>query len=153
MSSVFARLEDHEIELLHKAPILVCILIAGADGTIDRKEIKEAIRFAEKKNRQASSSLAELFHEIFSDFEDKLKIVMQGYPYESTQRTPMLVEELAQLNAVWPKLAPEFAKEFYNTLKDIASKVAESSGGLLGYKSIGEEEARYVHLPMIQQPA
>ena len=39
----FQKLDDAEIELVLKAPILVCILIAGADGDIDRKEINKAI--------------------------------------------------------------------------------------------------------------
>ncbi len=43
------KLSGKEVELMLKAPILLCILIAGADGTIDRKEIKEAIHVTVKK--------------------------------------------------------------------------------------------------------
>ncbi|MBK8292958.1 MAG: hypothetical protein IPK96_20495 [Flammeovirgaceae bacterium] len=38
----FEELSQAEIELMHKAPILVCILIAGADDHIDNREIKKA---------------------------------------------------------------------------------------------------------------
>ena len=141
-----------EMELVYKSPILVCILIAGADGTIDRKEIKEAIKFAEKKKKKSSSSVSTLIHEIATDFEDKLKIVLQNYPYESAQRNPMIAEELMQLNSIWPKIDRTFAGEFYQTLLDIAAKIATSSGGVLGYNAVGAEEARYVNLGMINNP-
>lgn len=149
----FQRLEDSEIELVYKAPVLVSILIAGADGTIDKKEIKGAIQFAEKRHKRSLSSVATLFKEVAQDFEDKLKVLIQAYPYESTQRNPLLVEELSQLNNLWPKLDKSFSAEYYSTLKAIAEKIASSSGGLFGMKSVGEEEAKYMSLPMINDPS
>lgn len=147
------RLTGREAELLFKAPILVCILIGGADGHIDNKEIEGAIKFAESKRQSSLSSVSLIFKEISKDFEDKLKVVLQHYPYEATQRTPLIVEELSALNSLWPKLDVEFSKEFYSSLLSIAEKIASSSGGILGYKSIGSEEAKYMHLPMIKNPA
>ncbi|MBX2963200.1 MAG: hypothetical protein KF687_11860 [Cyclobacteriaceae bacterium] len=147
------QLSASEMELVYKAPILVCILIAGADGTIDRKEIKEAIRFAEKKKEKSTSSVSILIHEVATDFEDKLKILLQNYPYESTQRNALIAEELAHLNDLWSKIEPRFAKEFYQTLLSIAEKIATSSGGVLGYNAVGAEEARYIRLDMINNPA
>jgi hypothetical protein len=147
MISEFNNLNDREIELMLKAPILVCILIAGADGTIDQKEIKEAIAVA-RKNTGKKGSLSTYFKDLSEDFEDKLKITIQGYPYESTQRTPLIIEELTEL----PKFEKTFAQSFYDSLRDIAEKIASSSGGLLGIKSVGSEEARYISLPMLQKP-
>ena len=43
----FEELSQAEIELMHKAPILVCILIAGADDHIDNREIKKALLLTE----------------------------------------------------------------------------------------------------------
>lgn len=152
MIKEFDKLSDLEIELMLKAPFLVCILIAGADGTIDKKEIREAMTVTQK-NKKTIGILASYFKELSEDFEDKLKVTIQGYPYESTQRSPILIEELAELNKIFPKLDKTFAKSFYDTLIELAGKVASSSGGLLGIKSVGAEEARYVHLSMIQKPA
>jgi hypothetical protein len=149
----FEKLKDQEIELLLKAPLLVCILIAGADGTIDKKEIKEAISIAEKKNKK-KGVLGPYFAELAQDFEDKLKILIQSYPYESTQRNPLIISELAALNQLWAKVGPSFAAELYITLKDIAAGIASSSGGLLGLRSsIDAEEAKLIQLNMIQNPA
>ena len=152
MIKEFSKLNEHQIELMLKAPILVCILIAGADGTIDNKEIKEALAIAQK-NKKTRGVLAGYFKELSQDFEDKLKITIQAYPYESTQRAPLIVDELAGINMLWPKVDPTFAKCFYDTLKDIAEKIASSSGGLLGIKKVGSEEAKYIKLAMITDPA
>jgi hypothetical protein len=146
-------LSTEEQEFMYKAPILVCILIAGADGDIDRDEIKGALSQAKKKQRGAGDSLTKLYNEIGEDFEDKLKVLLQYYPVEVSQRNPMLVEELSQLNQILPKIDQEFSKQFYQSICDLAMKVAQSSGGWFGLKSIGEAEAKYVKLPMIKDPA
>jgi hypothetical protein len=152
MIDIFRELSEKEAESLVRAPFLVCILIAGADGTIDRKEIKEAIRVVDKKYSK-NKLLKSYFQELSQDFEDKLKILIQAYPYESTQRSPLIVAELAELNAVLPRLSQEVAIELYQALRDIAVSVASSSGGMLGIQSIASEEAKYMQLGMIQNPA
>jgi hypothetical protein len=38
-------------------------------------------------------------------------------------------------------------------LKSISERIASSSGGLWGIKTVGSEEAQYLHLPMITDPA
>jgi hypothetical protein len=152
MISQFQNLNDHEIELMLKAPILVCILIAGADGDIDRKEIKQAIAVAQKK-KKGKDSLSAYFNDLSQDFEDKIKVLIQSFPYESTQRTPLVVDELAKVNTLWGKIDPEFANDFYEMLLSLAEKIATSSGGLWGMKTVGEEEAKFMKLPMLKNPS
>src|SRR5690349_12602540 len=125
-------LSTEEQEFMLKAPILVCILIAGADGDIDRDEIKGAISQAKKKQRNASDKMMELYREIGEDFEDKLKILLQAYPVDVTQRNPIIVDELSELNKILPKIEKQFAIQFYQSICDLAMKVAESSGGWFG---------------------
>lgn len=144
------RLTDSEAELMLKAPVLLCILIAGADGTIDRKEIKEAINVTvRKKNKTVLDSY---FKEVSQDFEDKLKVLLQSYPYESSRRNPVLYDELGQLNPILQKMDKSFAKPFYDMMKELAEKIAGSSGGLWGLMSVDSEEAKYIALPMLQDP-
>ena len=148
----FKNLNEQEAELMQKAPILVSILIAGADGKIDNKEVRQAITIAEKESN-SKSILKNYFKELAEDFEDKLRIYIQAYPYESTQRTPLLVEELSQINSLWSKIDSEFATEFYGMLLKIAAKIAKSSGGFFGLtNSIGAEEAKWMNLPMLSNP-
>ena len=153
MLAEFAHLSNPEIELVLKAPILTIILVAGADGNIDRKEIQESIKVAQKNAKKSKSRLMEFYQFVGEDFEDKLKILLQSYPSTAQQRSSMIVQELAQLNHLLPKIDRTFAIELYGSIKEIAQKIAESSGGLMGIKSIGEEEAQYVNLPMIKDPS
>ena len=151
MIKELARLKESEVELMLKAPVLLCILIAGADGTIDRKEIKEAINVTVKKKDK--TILDSYFKEVSQDFEDKLKVLLQSYPYESTQRSPILIQELSQLNPILRKLDNLFSKAFYDMLKELAEKIAGSSGGFWGMMSVDSEEAKYIRLPMIEDPS
>lgn len=149
----FNKLSQSEIELMHKAPILVCILIAGADDHIDNKEIKGAIALTEKKQKRSKSKVLSFYRELGEDFEDKLKIVIQGFPISVEERSPLLVGELTKLNSVFKKLEHDFAIEFYESLREIASEIAKSSGGLLGLNKVGDEEAKLVQLTMVKDPA
>lgn len=151
MIAELSKLSSGEQELVYRAPLLVCILIAGADGDIDRKEIKKAINVVQKKQK-GTDPVSLLFQEVAQDFEDKLKVLEQGYPYEATQRTPLIAEELTDLNVLFPKLPEPFAKGYYEILLLLAREVATSSGGLLGMNSIGSEEAKLVKLSMIKNP-
>jgi len=149
----FKGLPASELELMLKAPLLVCILIAGADDDIDRKEIEKAIEWSQKNRSQDKSGLTEFYREMAKDFEDKFKIIVQTYPQKAIERGLIISTELEGLNDVFPKLNKQFAVAFYQSLLEIAQKTAESSGGLLGMRSIGEQEAKLITLPMILNPA
>lgn len=138
---------------MHKAPMLVCILIAGADDHIDNKEIRKAITLTEKKQKRAKSHLLEFYKEVGEDFEDKLKIVIQGFPFNVEERTPLVIESLEHIDGVLKKVDRNFAIEFYRSLREIAKEIANSSGGVLGLKSVGDEEAKLMELPMVKDPA
>jgi len=147
----FERLNDSEMELVLKAPVLVCILIAGADGEIDQKEINEAISIVKKQNK-GQSVLSGFFKVMAEDFEDKIKILIQSYPFESSQRNPLIIEELSKLGLLWTKLDVYFSQAYYDMLKSLAEKIASSSGGLWGINTVTSEEAKYIGLPMIEAP-
>ena len=153
MTNEFYRLPDEERETMYKVPILVSILIAGADNEIDRYEIQKAVEVALLKQRSSRDELIEFYREVAQDFEDKLKILIQALPIKAEERNSIIVEELNKLNTILPKLDRRFAVEFYVSLRDIAKKVAESSGGVLGYMSVGYEESKLMELKMIKDPA
>jgi hypothetical protein len=136
-----------------RAPLIACILIAGADGNIDRKEIQKAILHTRKAAEKSKQLLVEYFMMVQEDFEDKLKIVMQGFPVAVEDRNKLIVEELSSINNILPKLPKAFASEFYSRMRDLAHQVASSSGGMLGLNSVGDEEAQYIELSMIKKPA
>ena len=147
----FEDLDARQVDLMLKAPILVCMLIAGADGKIDAKEIKKAIAVARRKAKN-DNTLWHYFSIASEDFEDKLRILLQYYPQAAGDRNEMLVAELGSLNQVLPRIQPSFQRQFYSLLKELALEVASSSGGVLGYHAIDKEEAKYVELDMIRPP-
>ncbi|MBS1490793.1 MAG: hypothetical protein JSS93_09720 [Bacteroidetes bacterium] len=153
MAMSLNRLSEEDQEFLMKAPILVAILIAGADGNIDRNEITEGIKQAKRSQKSSSTEMMQLYDEISTDFEDKLKIVLQAYPAKGHLRNEAINNELVSINDLWPKLDPDFAKLYYQSMKDLALSVAQSSGGILGMNSIGSDEAKYINLPMIKDPS
>ena len=138
-----------ERELILKAPILVCILIAGADGSIDQKEVREAIDMARNK-QWVKSNIQPFFQELAEDFEDKLKILLQGYPFDSGARNNIIHKELSGLNEILGKTERDFARSYYEMLKSLAQRIASSSGSIWG--KITAEEARLLELPMIRKP-
>jgi hypothetical protein len=147
------NLSATETELVLKAPILVSILIAGADGKINKKEVQSAIETARKGQSKAKGGLLEFYTFVAEDFEDKLKVILQTYSSDPVIRCESIVSELGRLNGVLEKLDEPFALELYNNLKEIALRTAQSSGGLLGVHSISDEEIKYVNLPMIKMPS
>lgn len=153
MNKELDKLDSTEKELILKAPLLVCLLIAGADNEIDKKEVRGAVELSRKKRKQANTALTELFEEVSTDFEDKLKILLESLPHKPEVRTKAISDELARLNRVLPKMGKGFSSEYYKALRYIAEKIAESSGGILGIKSVAEEEESLMALPMIKNPS
>ena len=67
MFSEFSHLTTSERELVFKAPLLVCILIAGADGKMDSKEVSEAIGIARDRD-WVKANLNNYYREVSQDF-------------------------------------------------------------------------------------
>lgn len=149
MAPAFSNLTTSEKELVFKAPLLVCILIAGADGKIDGKEVSEAIGIARDRD-WVKAHLNEYYREVSQDFEDKIKMLIQAYPYESNLRNEMISKELNDLAPLWTKLGKDFSAALYESLKYVAQRIAMSSGGFL--RKISPEEASLIDLPMITEP-
>ena len=153
MIPAFDKLSDAEMEAMFRAPLIACILIAGADGNVDRKEIQKAIHHTQRSASKSKSTIIDYFKLVEVDFEDKLKIVLQSLPVDVHERNHLIVEELTRLNSILPKLKNTFASEFYTRMRDLAHEVASSSGGVLGMNKVGDEEEQYVELPMLKKPA
>lgn len=148
----FDGLREDEIEHLLKAPIYVAILIAGADGHIDDKEIKEAISTARSKQSRARERLVEYYKEVAIDFDKKMHDMIDELPQDKDERLSDITIELKKLNRILPKIEKSWASQLVASLKDMAKKIAEASGGVLGYLTVSYEEAKLIELKMIDDP-
>lgn len=149
----FDQLDEEEVELMFKVPMLVAILVAGADSKIDNSEMREAIKVISLKPQKARKELVEYYKLVAEDFEDKLKLTIYELPSDAMKRSDIIIEDLKKLNSVLPKLDKRFAIKFYESMKEISKKVAESSGGVFGFMSVGYEESKVVDLKMIKDPS
>lgn len=148
----FSELNQEEKDLIYALPIYVAVLIAGADGTIDSNEIKKAVSLSGLQTMKARKELIEYYRIVNTDYEDKLKMTIANLPAGSKEREKLLIEEISKVNAVFPKIESSFAIKLYASLKEIAKHIAEASGGVFGYMSVGYEESKLIDLKMIKKP-
>ena len=151
MIKEFARLREDEVDVLMKAPIYVAILIAGADGEIDKAERKEAIQIANNRQSRSREQLQEYYQNI--DFNTDFEKLVAELPGGTDERTTAITRELRKLNFIMRKIDKSFAVKLHASLKDLAKKIAEASGGVLSYLTISYEESKLMELKMIQDPA
>ncbi|MEQ9403785.1 MAG: hypothetical protein RIM99_09385 [Cyclobacteriaceae bacterium] len=149
----FESLREDEVEVIVKAPVYVAILIAGADGNIDKSERKEAINVARNKQSRSREQLAEFYKIVGEAFEDNFNSLIDELPSGTEERISAITKELRKLNFILPKVDKNFSIKFHASLKELAKKIAESSGGVLGYLSVGYEEAKLMELKMINDPS
>jgi len=153
MVTQLQHLTDEEIELIYKAPILTSILISGADGHIDGREINAAIEFVKKEVKEARALMYDLYLEISENMELNLQETIEQFPEDPHLRDQQILQELEKLNDILPKLDKSFAIVYYISLKNIARKIARSSGGFLGiFGRISKAERKYLNLDMIHDP-
>ncbi len=146
------NLSEQECNVLYKVPALVAVLIAGADSDIDRSEIKEAISLTHLKKVTSREILAAYYERVRETFDQQLSEVIAQFPKNTELRQHFIVQELEKVNDILSRVNYKFAIQFYASTKDFAKKIAESSGGVLGFMSVGYEESKLVELPMIKRP-
>jgi len=153
MDTLFPNLTKDEEDVLYFAPPWVALLIAGADDHINSKEIKAGVAFVKRKQKPGEESLIGLFYQVVAE---KFLTDIMGYktllPEDTEKRNKLLIERLEQLNDIFKKIDLEFAKQYYNDLKDLAISVAEASGGVLGLNPVNRKEKKLISLEMIQEP-
>lgn len=152
MIAAFESLDQEDRDLMYRVPFLVAVLISGADDHIDRAEINKAVSISKLKKSNARKSLLDYYGVINVDFEDKLKVLIQSLPGDAQKRNELIIEELASLNRILPKLNRAFAVDFHASITELAKKIAQASGGVLGYMAVGYEESKLIDLDMIKSP-
>jgi hypothetical protein len=147
-----AELTSSEKQALLDAPLLVTILIAGADDNIDKREKSWASKISNYRSNTAHHTLKDYYELAAVDFDSRLDTLIEELPNSGAERLPILTSKLALLNTVLQKLDARFAKAFYESMKTFAKEIAEASGGILGWFSKSKEEEKYLNLDMINDP-
>ena len=147
-----AGLTPSEKQTLLDAPLLVTILIAGADNNIDKREKSWASKISNYRSTTAHYTLHDYYTLAAVDFDARLDTLIEELPNTGAERLPILSARLALLNGILAKLDARFAISFYKSMKTFAKEIAEASGGILGWFSKSKEEEKYLNLDMIQHP-
>lgn len=148
-----SKLHRDEQELVKKAPLLVSILVAGADGEVDDAEIERTVSLIHTKAFSETSDIRHLYKEIDHDVELKLKEILSQLPKEMVEREKVLTEELKGLNVIFTKLESHLAIDLYKSLKNFGLRVAQTSGGVFGMNTVKYHEGEMAKLPMLNDPA
>jgi len=149
----FQNLTEEEVDLMYKVPALVCILIAGADNRIDGREVEQAILVARMKQTRARKALIDYYQEVGKNFKEQLSDYIESLPTDGDERNKWIFSELGKINPILKKVEKNFAIKFYASMKDVAKKIAEASGGVLGLLKISHAESKLISLPMIKDPS
>ncbi|MEL6864844.1 MAG: hypothetical protein AAFP19_10505 [Bacteroidota bacterium] len=145
-------LNSTETELMLDAVPLVTVLIAGADGKIDTKELSWSAKITEIRSYSYHDSLRPYYTKVGENFSEKVQALIEQFPNEVEQRNAAISSQLEGLNTIFPKLDPNFARRFYKSLLSFAEHVAKASGGFLRFGNVSKVEKDLLGLPMIEEP-
>ena len=140
---------NEEISIIIDAYPLITILIAGADGDIDVRELEWGKKLSKIRSYNENYELNPLFKEVEKDFDEKIDLVVSEAPGQVLARYDWISPKLAQLNPILAKLERADAYALYKSLTSFAKHIAKSEGGFLGMGSVNSEEMKMIKLPMV----
>ena len=149
MTEYFKDISETDYAKLKLAIPEITILIAGADGEIEKAEIAWAEKITQIRSYKMSKDLTGFYQEVGKTFQADLDLLIEELPAHVDDRQKILSKRLAEINPILAKLEPTLAFHLYKSLLSFAKHVAKSSGGLLGFFSIGPKESEVVGLLMI----
>lgn len=152
MDMHYQHLNQDEIQLLQTAPALVTLMVAGSDGAYKEDEIARGMDITRWKKVHARPDLLQFYDDVRQHFSADLEKLRRDLPRDSNERYRLISERLRELNPILYKLDKPFAEQYYASLRELARQVAEASGGVLGYLSVGYNESKVINLPMIDDP-
>lgn len=151
MEHIFEVLSEEEMQNLRHSVAWVTILIAGADGHIDSKELEWAKKIEHIREYSSPEELEDFYAEVGKDFNEFLINKVEETNQDKEGRMALATSKIEALNPILAKLHPKYGAAIYKSLVSFARHVAKASGGFLRMWSIGYEENKYIKLPMLQE--
>lgn len=138
-----------ENDKLKKAISLITVLIAGADGNIEKEELTWAKKIAGVREYGPPTKLHGFYQEVGVDYDESVNALIETLPKDTSERTAMISTKLKELNPILAKLDNNMAHAYYKSFTSFAEHVAKATGGFLGFFSVSSEEKSLVNLPML----
>jgi hypothetical protein len=136
-----------------ETPAMIMILIAGADGVIDEKEMGRSEKVKMFRGSMKNSMLREYYKETGKNFKRTVYKLLAKFPDKLSERNYEITKRLKRINKILPELSKRFSMRFYKSLLSYAEQVAKASGGILGFASVSPEEKIWLDLNMIDNLA
>ena len=152
MHNKIAQLSTSEKQLIHDAPLLVTVLIAGADGDFQDAEIKKAVKIIHIKTYSEGKDVRGVYTDLDGHSEEMIDELIHSLPSGAYERTQILKEKLSGLNLIFNKIDTVFASELHKSLRELAFYVSRAHDGEIGIGYHNEQEKQLVHLDFIHEP-
>src|SRR5699024_1239806 len=150
MREEFKGISVSEYEQLTQAIAEITILIAGADGTVNKGEVEWAEKVTKIRSYNLPKRLASFYKDVGKDFRNQMDRWSLKFLEDPEQTKLEVKSNLAELNSLFTKLENRrVAYELYLSFRSFARHVARSTGGFLGWGAIGPEEDALIGLTMI----
>ena len=146
----FEDLSSGELDALIQAPVLITILVAGADGDIDREERYWTDRLMQSRTYSKPKILNEFYRIVSTGFLEKVDKELETLPTDAQLRNVHVESLLKDLNPILAKMDVFLAGDLYKSYIALAREAALSSGGFLRIRAINAAEAEWVGLHMIR---
>ncbi len=148
LNNLYQLSEDEKQELFDAIPIIT-LLIAGADGKIDKEELEGSEKITRIRGFSGHEVMQEFYDKVGEDYSERLARWLKVVPTDTAERTADLSSRIEKLNPILAKLDQEWGARMYESLTSFAKHVAKASGGFLGFGSVSKEEAALMDLPML----
>lgn len=122
-----------------KGPAIVFLMVAAADGVIDKKEVGALQKIVKEMHTHESK----LFRVALTILVSDLQATIESCSAPLLENLAALAEVVGSVREVFPDQAEQYCAALY----DLGESVAKSSGGFLGMgKKIGKEEEATLNL-------
>lgn len=149
MDQKLSALSVEAIAKLKDAHAYITILIAGADGNIDKNELAWAEKIVQIRTYTGDEGMQEFHDQVNAELPGKIKAFMASLPSDIQARSQIVSDKLSELNPILASLDPSTGAYLYKGYLSLASRIAKASGGILSFFSIGPEEKKWMGLPML----
>lgn len=148
LNNLYQLNEEEKQELFDAIPVIT-LLIAGADGKIDKEELEGSEKIAKIRGFSGHEVMQEFYDKVGEDYSERLERWLKVIPQDTAERNTHLSSRIEKLNPILAKLDQEWGARMYESLTSFAKHVAKASGGFLGFGSVSKEEAALMDLPML----
>jgi hypothetical protein len=145
----FQQLSSGEQQQLLKAPALITVLIAAADGKVDKKETEWASKVIGYRDSVGDEDLFDYYHAVAENYQTQVNDLLASTS-GNQQLIATITDDLTAVGSTLGKLNKTYADKLYDSWKSFAKQVAKASGGFLGFGDISEQEKQLMDLHMIK---